>query len=223
MLERWLSHHLAELMLKAGAATGPDKQQAEQEAVDLILKLWMHRRALPAPVDPLGGYREAIAVLGRLMPDGNPWRRYRHNHGYESLLQEMFEALTSAVVGGLLLTHTKHIRAFSEEESAVLEEEEVYLRTAFEDWVKILPQKRKVDLIVFDPEAADATVQDELSAADFDDLTPEQQAAALESAAHAAISEHLERVRDNLGDLLRRWRSAAPQRVHLDEDAEEED
>jgi hypothetical protein len=223
VLERWLAHHLAELMLKAANATGPEKEQAEREAVDLILKLWMHRRALPAPVDPLGGYREAIAVLGRLMPDGNPFRHYRHNHTYEGLLQEMFEDLTYAVVGGLLLTHTGHIRAFSEAESAFLAEEEVYLRTALDEWMEILPVKQSVDFIVFDPDAADsAEAQDQLSAAEFDNLTPEQQAAALESTAHAAIAEHLERVNDKLGYLLRRWRSAAPERVDLDEDAEED-
>jgi hypothetical protein len=222
VLERWLAHHLAELMLKAANATGREKEEAERQAVDVILKLWVHRRALPSPVDPLGGYREAIAVLGRLMPDGDPWRHYRHNHGYEGLLQEMFASLTSAVVGGLLLTHTEHIRAFSEAESAALEEEEVYLRTALDEWMKILPARQNVDFIVFDPDAADAEVQDELSAAEFDDLTPEQQAAALESTAHAAIADRLERVHDKLGDLLRRWRSAAPPRVDLDEDAEED-
>ncbi len=83
VLERWLAHHLAELMSEADREVGPTKAAAEQQAVDLILRLWMHRRVLPEPVDPLGGYRDAIAVLGRLMPEADPWARYRRHGSYK--------------------------------------------------------------------------------------------------------------------------------------------
>ena len=88
VLERWLAHHLAEVMAEVDHAVGPEKADAESRAVDLILKLWTHRRALPEPVDPLGGFRKAIEVLGRLAPEADPWRRHHRSGTYEDLLHE---------------------------------------------------------------------------------------------------------------------------------------
>lgn len=220
MLERWLAHHLADLMSAADGAAGRQKEQAERNAVDVILRLWMHRRALPSPVDPLGGYREAIAVLGRLMPDANPWQRYRHNHTYEGLLQDMFETLSRIVVGGLLLTHVGHVRSISDAESAALEKEEVYLYAELEQWLKFLSQRPKVAIKIVGSDSAGSTEdEDDVSEVESDDLTPEQQAARLESDAHSAIAAHLERMQADLATLLARWRSVVPSESELDQDA----
>lgn len=219
MLDRWLAHHLAELMAEADGAAGHQKEEAERKAVDLILRLWMHRRALPSPVDPLGGYREAITVLSTLVPDANPWKRYRHNHTYEGLLQKIFETISRIVIGGVLLTHVGHVRAISEAESAALEEEEVYLRAEFEKWMKFIPARPAFEVKIVDSDSADsAEDQDDLSEVEPDDLTPEQQMARLESNAHSAIAAHLERMQEHLSTLLTRWRTAAPDQLGPGED-----
>ena len=85
VLERWLAHHLAEVMNEADEAVGSATADAEARAVDLVLKLWIHRRALPASIGPLDGYEKAIKVLGLLMPDANPWRQFRRSDTYDDL------------------------------------------------------------------------------------------------------------------------------------------
>ena len=122
MLDRWIAHHLAEVIADASRAVGPAKASSEAQAVDLVLKLWAHRRALPEPVDPLGGYRTAVEVLGRLAPDANPWRRFRRPDTYDGLLREMFQLLSRVVLAGLLLTQVSRARPVNEEEFKALEE-----------------------------------------------------------------------------------------------------
>ncbi|QNP48153.1 hypothetical protein [Diaphorobacter aerolatus] len=55
LLQRWMAHHLAETIEKAESATGTKKIKLERDAVNLILKLWSHRSALPEPIDPFRG------------------------------------------------------------------------------------------------------------------------------------------------------------------------
>ncbi len=40
----WMAHHLAEVMQEAESAEGGNKELARERAVDLILKLWSHKR-----------------------------------------------------------------------------------------------------------------------------------------------------------------------------------
>lgn len=46
VLERWLAHHLAELMAEADRAIGLEKAPAERQVVDLILRLWSRREEM---------------------------------------------------------------------------------------------------------------------------------------------------------------------------------
>jgi hypothetical protein len=222
VLERWLAHHLAELMSEADRAVGPAKAVAEQQAVDIILKLWVHRRALPEPVDPLGGYRNAIKVLGHLMPEADPWRRYHRHGSSEDLLHEMFETLSRIVLGGILLTQYRRTRSISEAELKALEDEETFLEAELGRWMKLLnipPQSLKIEAKVDDPDSAeDAEYQNNPSESEYDDLTPEQQAARFESSVHSAIVANLERMKTDLDTLLSRWRNAAPKELDPDGD-----
>ena len=178
VLERWLAHHLAELMTEAGSTIGPAKAAAEQQAVDVILKLWMHRRALPEPVDPLGGYRNVIAVLGRLMPEADPWKRYRRHGAYEDLLHEMFETFTHSVCNGILLTQFTRVRLIDDAESSALEDEELFLKEMLDRWMPffIPPQQspKIVIKLVDSKDLKEAKSQDGSSDMDCNDLTPEQ-------------------------------------------------
>ena len=135
VLERWIAHHLAEVIAEASRTVGSAKVAAEAQAVDLVLKLWAHRHALPEPIDPLGGYRKVVEVLGLLMPEANPWTHYRQPNTYEGLLREMFELLGTIVVAGVLLTQVSRVRPITEEEFKALEEEERYLHSTLEQWM----------------------------------------------------------------------------------------
>lgn len=138
ILERWLAHHLAELMVEAERATGPAKAEAEARAADIILRLWARRRALPAAADPLGGYREAIAVLSRLMPDRNPWAIYGRQSGQEGVFHDLFDCMARVVVCSLLLTEARPPREVAPAEEAAMEREELALWEHLDWWEKAI-------------------------------------------------------------------------------------
>lgn len=228
VLERWLAHHLAEVLNEANSLSGPDKTLAEQRAVDLILKLWAHRRALPTPVDPLGGFRDAIGVLGRLKPEDNPWARFSRDRSlHETLLQEIFETMCRTVLGGLLLTQTEVARAISNKELEYLEEEEIFLDKTLRSWmdaftpppelpeVKILyvkPREGKEDNELEDgPDArsASTTVSEETGESE---ITP-----------HQIVAINLERMHKQLGQLLTRWKNEVNKASGSDDDIVQED
>ena len=83
VLERWLAHHLAEVIAEAEQAVGPAKAAFDAQAVALVLKLCAHRRALPEPGDPHGGYRKAVEVLGGLVPEAGLWAHFRQPESCE--------------------------------------------------------------------------------------------------------------------------------------------
>lgn len=229
ILERWLAHHLAELMSEIDRTVGPAKIAAEKQAVHIILKLWMHRRALPEPIDPLGGFRNAITVLGFLIPEADPWKRYGRHGSYGDLLHEMFETLSRIVIGGILLTQYAHTRSISEIELKALEDEEIFLQAELERWMRLFknqPQDPKIEIkINYSDSAEDEKDEDESETSEtkYDDLTPEQQAERFESSAHAAILENLEQMQNDLTSLLTRWRDTAPKESSPDVDPVEDE
>ena len=217
MLERWLAHHLAEVIAEAHRATGTAKAASEAQAVDLILKLWVHRRALPEPVDPLGGYRRAVEVLGRLAPEADPWSRFRQPDGYDGLLHKMFRTLSRIVLFGLLLTQVSRARPITTEESKGLEEEEAYLQSMLEQWVPFVSRPRpepKVRIKFMDPDAAQDSESDDESERPDDsggqDRVPDDQVEPDDVRLHTAILADLERMQANLANLLTRWRESQP-------------
>ena len=217
VLERWLAHHLAETIAEAGRAAGSAKAASESQAVDLVLKLWAHRRALPETVDPLGGYRQAIEVLGRLMPEANPWAHFRQPGSYDALLCEMFELLSKVVLAGLLLTQVSRARPVTTEESRGLEQEEAYLQSVFEQWLPVIPPSRpkpEVEIKFMDPETAQG-VEPGKESEPLDDSAGKDQVAGEPAEPddvrlHAAIVQNLERMQADLEQLLTRWRTSRP-------------
>ena len=221
VLEHWLAHHLAEVIAEADNSVGPSKEAAEARAVDLILKLWSHRRALPEPVDPLGGYRDAIKILGQLMPDSDPWSRlYRPpTNDYTDLLRDMFEVLSKSVVLGLLLTQVSRTRQIAEAEDKGLEDEEKYLLSALEHWKQFVPPalpERKVRITFGDPEPT-ADLKFDQKPNESDDSSNEDAAPDEQTAMHAAIVANLERAQTDLAKLLTRWRGNAPHESKTEE------
>ena len=72
VLERWLAHHLAEVIVAADEASGRAKAAAEAQAVDLICTLWAHRCAFAESIGPHGEYRRAVEMLGRQATEAGP-------------------------------------------------------------------------------------------------------------------------------------------------------
>lgn len=211
MLDRWLAHHVAELMVRADEASGPDKAAAEARVVDIILKLWANRRALPAQADPLGGYRRAITVLGALAPEANPWARHSGSGTEEALLRELFETMSRVVVGGVLLTTSARSRALGAEMTESLEPGERRLQAALDRWIALLaaPQTPRVEVRVVDPSSADTTASGgdlEASGSAGEDGSPEGETLSAEDSVHSLTLENLERLHTDLGRLLARWR-----------------
>ena len=217
VLERWLAHHLAEVIAEADRAAGPAKAASESRAVDLILKLWAHRRALPESADPLGGCRKAIEVLGRLAPEADLWAHFRRPDTHDDLLHETFQILSRIVLAGLVLTHDSRARPVTAEESKGLAEEEIYLQSVLERWMPFfpLPQRRpeiKFDFVDSSPSERGETSPEAERHGDTEDQdhTTEDRAASGDDPLHAAIVSDLERMQTRLDELLKRWRESTP-------------
>ena len=216
VLERWLAHHLAEVMAEADRGVGPAKTAAEARAVELVLKLWAHRRALPEAADPLGGCRKAIEVLGRLAPEANPWTHFSRPHTSGGLLREMFQTLSRIVLAGLVLTHDSRARPVTAEESKGLAEEEIYLQSVFEQWKALSPLPRRRPKIEFDfvdaspSKGGETNVDSERLGDPGDQNHPtEEEAGPGDDYFHAAIVSDLEHMQKRLDELLNRWRESA--------------
>jgi len=220
VLNRWMAHHLAEVIAKASSTVGPEKAASEARAVDLVLKLWAHRRGLPEPVDPLGGYRKAIEVLGRLRPEANPWAHYRRAGTYDDLLSEMFELLGKIVLAGVLLTQVSRIRPVTEEELKALAEEERYWHSTLEQWMPFVARsfsKPAVKIEFVDTDTTEDAEPDRETERVGDpgnqDRTSEEHVEPDDASLHATIASNLERMQADLDDLLSRWRESSPRRI----------
>ena len=167
VLERWMAHHLAEVLDEVDKSTGSEKADAEARAVKLILELWLHRRALPKPVDPLGGLRGAIEVLELLAPDANPWRHPRGPSRYDDLLRQTFHALAKIVVYGALLAGEADPYQPSGEPHTALSDEERHFLAMVSQWLPVQQKALKADVHLLPAHFSDS--EDEVAeAADTD-------------------------------------------------------
>ncbi len=207
LLDRWLAHHVAELIAQADSNVGEAKLAAETRAVEVILKLWASRRSLPVHADPLGGFREAIAFLERLKPEENPWARLGWSGTQEGALRELFDTMSRIVVGGILLTASARGYSLSAEEEGALEADEQYLLAALKQWMVLVavPQPPMVALRTVDPKSLD-TKEHDGNAPSGDVTSGRDEPNPGEDPVRAAILENLERMHADLGKLLDRWR-----------------
>ena len=220
MPERWIAHHLAEVIAEASRAVGPAKKASEAQAVDLVLKLWTHRRALPESIDPLGGYRKAVEVLGLLMPEANPWAHYHRPDTYERLLREMFELLGAIVLAGVLLTQVSRVRSITEEEFKALEEEERYLHSTLEKWMLLAARSPSRPEVKIDFVSTDTTegleadrIPEQVSDSGDQDRRSDELVGLDDADLQAEIAANLERMQTDLTDLLTRWRESSSRKI----------
>jgi hypothetical protein len=71
-LGRWMSHYLAEMMGKAEKAQGAERDAAEREIFELILKFWQHRSSLPGR-RPLHSFVPIFRTLEALQENSRLW------------------------------------------------------------------------------------------------------------------------------------------------------
>jgi hypothetical protein len=137
-LGRWMSHHLAELLRDAEKAkTAADRANACSNALKTIFKIWEHRASLPGNAYPLAPYRDVMAVLSRLRPGSNPFRRYRpRGDGEDELAADLFDCLSRLVIA-LLLMKTRNKQKPANVDKAVfrsLSKEEQQIVAAIRSW-----------------------------------------------------------------------------------------
>ena len=171
-------------------------------------------------IDPLGGYRKAVQVLGRLIPEANPWAYYHRTGTYEDLLREMFELLGMIILAGVLLTQVSRVRPIAEVELKALEEEERYFLSTLEQWMPVVARSSSKPEIEFEfidtytTEDAEPDRESERVGESGDrERASEEQVRSDEVSIHAMIVSNLERMQTDLADLLTRWRESPPRRI----------
>lgn len=68
-LQRWMAHHLAELINDVENATAGEKDVAQQKCFDAVLKLWSHRNALPGRSRPFQEFDKIFKTIKHIDPD----------------------------------------------------------------------------------------------------------------------------------------------------------
>lgn len=157
-LGRWMAHHLAEVMLVAEKAKGPERQAAQDRAIDLILRLWSQRHDLPGGVHPLKQLGGVIAVLRRLHKDAWPYRQ-SNNGPVDTLLASAFDGLRLLVAHGVLLTSSAFPnRVELGEAAAFVEADEKFVIDRLNEWIEFVQSSESTRVpfvVVTSGEAAD--------------------------------------------------------------------
>ena len=67
-LGRWMTHHLAELLVSANCADVEERRAAEDRVAALIPRIWAQRHVAPLGMNPLAAYAKAAQVLAAIHP-----------------------------------------------------------------------------------------------------------------------------------------------------------
>ena len=133
-LGRWMAHHLAEVLQSAESASEDEKELAQNRAVNLILKLWSHKRSLPGAAYPLNNLERAMSVLARLSPDASLFQWISLGEK-EKLLARAFDGLRLVVIRGvILISKTSDFPDAYEATMPFLNEDERKLLETFKSW-----------------------------------------------------------------------------------------
>lgn len=136
-----MAHHLAETIDLARKAKGTKKSLADEQAVDLILKIWGRRRDLPRGANPLYPVKDAIAVLGRLRPESWPYGMGGDSEAVR-LLREAFDGLR-VLVACSILVHTRTTdRVDAAEEAPFIGSDESEVLIRLNEWIDFVRDRR---------------------------------------------------------------------------------
>ena len=130
-----MAHHLADVMQAAESGQGNDKELARERAVDLILKLWSHKKSLPKGAYPLNDLETVMSVVGRLRPETSPYQRHSSDET-EKLLSRIFDGLRLVVIHGvILMSETKNIPDDLDAVAPFLNDDEGQLIEVVKGWI----------------------------------------------------------------------------------------
>ena len=65
---RWMCHYIAEQMVKAEKSVGAEKELAEKNCFETILRFWQHRWQLPSGLRPFESFETIFSVIEQLDP-----------------------------------------------------------------------------------------------------------------------------------------------------------
>ena len=117
-LSRWLLHAIAERISRADQAKKhADRSQFEDEATELILRLWAHRSVAPKGLDPLARYDRVLTAFRSLLPGANPWES-REAQRSDRFAAELYQSMTMLTLS-LLLAGLEPSRGRSVEERSL--------------------------------------------------------------------------------------------------------
>ena len=135
-LGRWMAHHLAELIAEAEDTEGDDRIEIRGRVLDLILRIWSHRRSFPQRKYPLSDLEDLVSLLWRLRPEASPFRRLGSNET-EDLLAGVFRRFQRVVVYGILLiSGIKTVPENVEDFEPFLDEHERELIENLKRWIE---------------------------------------------------------------------------------------
>lgn len=216
-----MAHHLAELIDAAETGEGQARREAEDRAVELVLRLWKNRSVLPGGADPMSAYRDATRVLATMLPSADPWRRFQRGSSTERLLHDMLGAMAHLVMSGLLLTHGPDPREIQDAEWDALSDEERSLVLILDTWREfvVTPTPNRIELeglyrMLIDGEGGRGKEQAaEVEEGETDPVEIER----------AAVLSHVEAFQARLDELVAHWRETQakgkePEDVEEDED-----
>ncbi len=100
-----MAHHIAELIYQAeNSSTQQEREDAQNKAVDVILRIWEHKTTLPGKAYPLASYKDILEVLQHLKPSNNPFHQYVSGQDKKDLLaSQLFDCLTRLTMALLLM------------------------------------------------------------------------------------------------------------------------
>lgn len=149
-LGRWMAHHVAELINKAeNGKTIAERNKAKLITVEVILKIWEHRRCLPHNTYPLAKYDDLLKVVDRLKIDNNPWKHFAHTFRdkADNIASAMFDDFVRLILT-LLFMKRPHLLEKQEIDPVVIEtldEEEQQIISTIYEWVALFPTKEGQD------------------------------------------------------------------------------
>ena len=139
---------LAEKMTKAESANIPEEKVAfENQAVDLILRIWRQRYQLPYGVGPFGKLENAIAALSAMEaqkanPFSRTWGNYREQTPWDSFdaaVDELHSRVRPlAVLTPLIAEMGEHPLEWEAKNQHFLEEFETDAVTLLQEWMLLL-------------------------------------------------------------------------------------
>lgn len=81
-LAKWMAHYIAEKMIVSETAAGKNKDDADKECFETILKLWQHRSMYPEGKNPYERFEPIFKTLEKLDHEGSGlFYNRRFNYG----------------------------------------------------------------------------------------------------------------------------------------------